>query len=29
LAIAICHGRAATSLLNTERKYNPNQYSTK
>ena len=29
LAIAICHGRAATSLLNTERKYDPKQYSTK
>ncbi|MCD8145485.1 MAG: crossover junction endodeoxyribonuclease RuvC [Oscillospiraceae bacterium] len=29
LAIAICHGRAATSLLNTERSYNPDTYSTK
>jgi crossover junction endodeoxyribonuclease RuvC len=29
LAIAICHARAATSLLNTERKFDPSQYSTK
>lgn len=29
LAIAICHGRAATSLLNTERRYDPSVYSTK
>ncbi len=28
LAIAICHGRAATSLMNTERRHNPNTYST-
>ncbi len=28
LAIAICHARAATSLMNTERHYNPKTYST-
>ena len=29
LAIAICHGRSATSLLNTERKFNPDRYDTR
>lgn len=29
LALAICHGRAATSLLNTERRFNPNKYDTR
>ena len=29
LAIAICHSRAATSLLNTERVFDPNQYQTR
>ena len=29
LAIAICHGRAATSLLNTEREFDPNRYDTR
>ena len=29
LAIAICHGRSATSLLNTERKFDPNRYDTR
>ncbi len=29
LAIAICHSRAATSLLNTERTFDPKRYSTK
>lgn len=29
LALAICHGRTATSLLNRERAYDPNRYSTK
>lgn len=28
LAIAICHSRAATSLLNTERVFDPTKYST-
>ncbi len=28
LALAICHGRAATSLLNTERTFDPNKYNT-
>ena len=28
LAIAICHSRAATSLLNTERIFDPNKYDT-
>ena len=29
LAIAICHGRSATSLLNTERKFDPTRYDTR
>ncbi len=29
LAIAICHGRSATSLLNTERKFDPARYDTR
>ncbi len=29
LAIAICHGRAATSLLNREREFHPEQYQTR
>ena len=29
LAIAICHGRSATSLLNTERAFDPNKYDTR
>ena len=29
LAIAICHGRSATSLLNTERRFDPNRYDTR
>ena len=29
LAIAICHSRAATSLLNTERIFDPNKYDTR
>ncbi len=29
LAIAICHSRAATSLLNTERVFDPTQYQTR
>lgn len=29
LAIAICHGRSATSLLNTERKFDPKRYDTR
>ena len=29
LAIAICHSRAATSLLNTERVFDPNKYNTR
>ena len=29
LAIAICHGRSATSLLNMERKFNPERYDTR
>ena len=29
LALAICHGRAATSLLNTERVFDPNKYDTR
>ncbi len=29
LAIAICHGRSATSLLNTERIFDPNRYDTR
>lgn len=29
LAIAICHGRSATSLLNTERVFDPNRYDTR
>ncbi len=29
LAIAICHGRSATSLLNTERVFDPNKYDTR
>ena len=29
LAIAICHGRSATSLLNMERKFNPDRYDTR
>ena len=29
LAIAICHGRSATSLLNMERKFNPKRYDTR
>ncbi|MCI8423792.1 MAG: crossover junction endodeoxyribonuclease RuvC [Lawsonibacter sp.] len=29
LAIAICHSRAATSLLNTERVFNPAKYDTR
>lgn len=29
LAIAICHGRSATSLLNTERKFDPERYDTR
>ena len=29
LAIAICHGRSATSLLNTERKIDPKRYDTR
>ena len=28
LALAICHGRAATSLINRERSFDPKQYST-
>lgn len=29
LAIAICHGRAATSLMNTERVFDPKKYDTR
>ena len=29
LAIAICHSRAATSLLNTDRVFDPNKYDTR
>lgn len=29
LALAICHSRAATSLLNTERVFNPQKYDTR
>lgn len=29
LALAICHGRAATSLLNTERAFDPSKYDTR
>ena len=29
LALAICHGRAATSLLNTERAFDPKRYDTR
>jgi len=29
LALAICHGRAATSLLNTERVFDPSRYDTR
>ncbi len=29
LAIAICHGRSATSLLNTERVFDPKKYDTR
>ena len=29
LAIAICHGRSATSLMNTERVFDPNRYNTR
>ena len=29
LAIAICHGRSATSLLNTERGFDPKKYDTR
>ena len=29
LAIAICHGRSATSLLNTERRFDPGRYDTR
>lgn len=29
LAIAICHGRSATSLLNRERKFDPRRYDTR
>ena len=29
LAIAICHGRSATSLLNTERIFDPKKYNTR
>ena len=29
LAIAICHGRSATSLLNTERAFDPSKYDTR
>lgn len=29
LALAICHGRAATSLLNTERIFDPSKYDTR
>lgn len=29
LAIAICHGRSATSLLNTERVFDPKKYNTR
>lgn len=29
LALAICHGRAATSLLNQERVFHPDQYQTR
>ena len=29
LALAICHGRSATSLLNTERVFDPNKYDTR
>ena len=29
LAIAICHGRSATSLLNTERVFDPRKYDTR
>lgn len=29
LAIALCHGRSATSLLNMERKFDPSRYDTR
>ena len=29
LAIAICHSRSATSLLNTERVFDPEKYDTR
>jgi crossover junction endodeoxyribonuclease RuvC len=29
LALAICHSRAATSLLNTERRFDPRKYDTR
>lgn len=29
LAVAICHGRSATSLLNMERKFDPSRYDTR
>ena len=29
LALAICHSRAATSLLNTERVFDPDKYDTR
>jgi len=29
LALAICHGRSATSLLNTERGFDPKKYDTR
>lgn len=29
LALAICHSRAATSLLNTERRFDPHKYDTR
>lgn len=29
LALAICHGRAATSLINTDRKFDKNRYDTR
>ncbi len=29
LAIAICHGRSATSLINTDRKFDSNKYDTR
>lgn len=29
LAIAICHSRAATSLINTDRKFDPDKYDTR